>query len=293
MSKLNGVRVLITRPEQQADKWRALLEQQGAATLTVPLMAITPLESAAARQKIKSQVMDFDHYRHAIFVSQNAAHYGGEWLLDYWPQWPIDTRFYAVGSATAKALESIDCDVVAASTPSNLALGTADNPALGTADNTALGTVDKTVLGTMNSEALLALPELQNIAGHKVLIFRGQGGRPLLAQTLTERGAQVEYCELYSRSCPPQAQKKILESDFATGVTVPREQDWVALHSGESLQNWYDLIRAANRPEWLAQPLLIPGARVAEQAQALGFSRWSEASNASDQSMLESLVGAL
>jgi len=285
MSKLNGVRVLITRPEQQADKWRVLLEQQGATTLTVPLMAITPLESAAARQQIKNQVMDFDHYRHAIFVSQNAAHYGGEWLLDYWPQWPIDTRFYAVGSATAKALQALDCDVVAASSDSHPASGTVNNPALGTVDNPAVG--------TMNSEALLALPELQNIAGDKVLIFRGQGGRPLLAKTLTERGAQVEYCELYSRSCPPQAQAKILESDFASGVSVPREQDWVALHSGESLQNWHDLIRAANRPEWLAQPLLIPGARVAEQAQALGFSRWSEASNASDQSMLESLVGAL
>jgi len=262
VKNLSGVRVLITRPEQQADKWRALLEQQGATTLTVPLMAITPLESAAECQQIKNKVMDFDHYRHAIFVSQNAAYYGGEWLLDYWPQWPTDVRFYAVGSATAKALQAIDCDVVA---PQQ----------------------------SMNSEALLALPELQSVVGDKVIIFRGQGGRPLLAKTLTERGAKVEYCELYSRSCPPQAKTQILKSDFATGIDVPREQDWVALHSGESLQNWYDLIMAANRPEWLAQPLLLPGARVAQQAQALGFSRWVEAANASDQSMLESLERTL
>lgn len=269
MNNLQGVRVMITRPQQQAEKWRQLLEEQGAATLSVPLMAITPLESEAERQQIKNKVMDFDHYRHAIFVSQNAVHYGGEWLLDYWPQWPIDTRFYAVGSATAKALQALDCDVVAATTP--------DAPAL----------------GTMNSEALLALPELQQVAGDKILIFRGQGGRPLLAQTLTERGAQVEYCELYSRTCPAQAQAQMLNSDFASGATLPREQDWVALHSGEALQNWYDLIVAAKRPEWLEQPLLLPGVRVAEQAQALGFSRWVEAANASDQTMLESLIGAL
>jgi len=262
MNKLQGVRVLITRPQQQAEKWRQLLEENGAATLNVPLMAITPLESEAERQRIKNKVMDFDHYRHAIFVSQNAAHYGGEWLLDYWPQWPVDTRFYAVGSATAKALQGFDCEVVAANQ-------------------------------SMNSEALLALPELQQVAGDKVLIFRGQGGRPLLAQTLSERGAQVEYCELYSRTCPPQARAQMLKSDFAAGITLPSEQDWVALHSGESLQNWYDLIVAAKRPEWLAQPLLLPGARVAQQAQTLGFSRWVETPNAADQSMLKSLMDAL
>lgn len=259
---LSGVRVLITRPQQQADKWRKLLEQQGAATLTVSLMAITPLDSTAERQKIKNTVMNLDHYRHAIFVSQNAVQYGGEWLQDYWPQWPIDVRFYAVGSATAKALQALDCEVVAAAQ-------------------------------SMNSEALLALPELRRIASDKVLIFRGQGGRPLLADTLTKRGAQVEYCELYRRSCPPQAQAQMLKSDFAAGLQVPRENDWVALHSGESLQNWYDLIIAANRPEWLMQPLLLPGARVAQQAQALGFSHWVEAANAADQSMLESLASAL
>jgi len=134
---------------------------------------------------------------------------------------------------------------------------------------------------------------LQYVTSDKVLIFRGQGGRPLLAETLTKRGAKVEYCELYRRSCPPQAPAQMHKSDFAAGVQVPRENDWVALHSGEALQNWYDLIVAANRPEWLIQPLLLPGARVAQQAQALGFSHWVEAANAADQSMLESLVSAL
>lgn len=261
--------MLITRPQQQADKWRALLEQQGASTLWVSMLEITPLTGARAQQQIKNKVMDFDHYRHAIFVSQNAAHYGGEWLTDYWPQWPEDVRFYAVGSATASMLERYDCEVVSAGAP--------DSPAV----------------GTMNTEALLALPELQDVAGQKILIFRGQGGRPLLAEKLAERGAQVEYCELYSRERPQAALAQLQATDFAAGISVPSANDWVAIHSGESLQNWHEIITEAQQPSWLAQPLLIPGQRVAQLATELGFSNLQVAENASDSSMLATLLAAL
>src|SRR5690606_17336275 len=53
-----------------------------------------------------------------------------------------------------------------------------------------------------NSEALLALPELQHIDGMKALIVRGSGGRELIAETLRGRGASVDYAELYLRAVP-------------------------------------------------------------------------------------------
>jgi len=53
-----------------------------------------------------------------------------------------------------------------------------------------------------NSEALLNLKELQEVAGKKILICQGKGGNPNIHQTLIQRGAAVDPFILYERTLP-------------------------------------------------------------------------------------------
>src|SRR5690606_31962632 len=94
--------------------------------------------------------------------------------------------------------------------------------------------------GAMNSETLLRAPELQQVAGEKIIIFRGCGGRGYMGEILRERGAQVSYCELYERKLPGTAKAQLMAA-----FDDPQQQSLltsVALHSGESLQYYVDLL---------------------------------------------------
>jgi uroporphyrinogen-III synthase len=49
------------------------------------------------------------------------------------------------------------------------------------------------------SEGLLALPELQDVAGKHIVIVRGNAGREMIKQGLLARGAKVSYVQSYKR----------------------------------------------------------------------------------------------
>jgi uroporphyrinogen-III synthase len=53
-----------------------------------------------------------------------------------------------------------------------------------------------------DSEALLEVLSRDRVAGKKIAIFRGKGGRELLGETLRSRDAEVEYIECYRRVRP-------------------------------------------------------------------------------------------
>ncbi|MCH9690933.1 MAG: uroporphyrinogen-III synthase [Gammaproteobacteria bacterium] len=253
---LHGKRILVTRPEHQATHWQCLLVAAGALVDSIPMLAIVPIERSTAMgtQKIKNLILEFDRFDHGIFVSQNAVRYGFDWLDDFWPQLPQGPQMYAIGKATARAVEKRGAQPV--------------------------------VNGiTMDSEALLTLPQLQALTGQRIIIFRGFGGRSLIGDTLRARGAKVDYCELYERQLPPAATAQLAQY-FPT-------PDAITVHSGETLKNLTLCITRCKRQALLQTPLVCPSQRVMEEAQAAGFKVIVTAANATDTAMLEALQKAV
>lgn len=238
--------VWATRPAHQNAPWQLQLAALGAQVIALPLMAITPLQEPAAVERIKQRVLKLDEYAHVLFVSQNAVAEAFRWFEDYWPQLPVGIQYYAVGAKTAKAVA-------------------------------AFGVIVNAAGDAMNSEALLALPELQHVAGSKVLICRGQGGRPKLGEELAARGAKVDYLELYQRGIPPAAKAQLAEVDW-------RQRHVIPVFSGETLQNVLSILpSAANKS---AISLVVPAEHIAEQARLAGFTKLAVAQNASEPAML-------
>ena len=127
-----------------------------------------------------------------------------------------------------------------------------------------------------DSEALLALPELGLVKGKRIAILRGDGGRALLGETLTARGARVEHVTCYRR-LRPQAPARAWQRGELAAVTVS---------SGQGLANLFELLD----PGLLrATPLFVPHPRIAEQARALA-ARQVVLAGHSDEQMLEALV---
>ena len=248
---LKGQVTLITRPEAQQNSLRAAIECRGGEWLSLPLLRIVPLTDSDL-QVARQHVQDLDNYDVLVFVSLNAASLGAELITDLWPQLPVQQSIIAIGKSTAKLVaDLLACKVIC--------------PEAGS-----------------DSEAVLAIPELQQLADKRIGIFRGQGGRELLAATLRERGASVDYIEVYKRE-----QVQHDAADVAA-FAAPDKIDAITVHSGESLHSLAGLLSTA-RKSILAIPIVVPSARVAKQAEQSGFKQVVNAHGADDASMIKAL----
>jgi uroporphyrinogen-III synthase len=122
----------------------------------------------------------------------------------------------------------------------------------------------------------LALPALQNVQSKKIVIFRGEGGRELLGDSLKARGAFVVYAECYRRS---QAQ-----TDLA--VLLASKPDALTLSSSETLRYLNDLPQCQ---QLKTHPLFVPHPRIAAAAALSGWKNCMTTASG-DDGLVESLV---
>lgn len=253
-------RVLVTRPLAQNQGLVKALISAEMTPVIYPLLSIQGFPPTASDHYplIRTQVQRLAEFDVLIFISTNAANIACEWFDAYWPQLPIQSWF-AIGKATSGALEA-----------HNL-LG---QPAI-IADSMA-----------MNSESLLALPALQSplISGKRVMIVRGVGGRETLKQTLQERGASIEYLEVYQRQFVDHP-KHAFATCLAGGLQV------LTITSGESLDKLLEEAMMNKKlAEVLALPLVVPSLRLYEKAESMGFLRPFCAKNAGVKAMLDTIT---
>ena len=135
-----------------------------------------------------------------------------------------------------------------------------------------------------DSEAVIALPEFaaEAVRGRKVLIFRGDGGRELLADTLRERGASVEYVTCYRRYCP-EAEPQLLLGPAARG-----ELDGLLLTSSEGVRNLECMLGTEGLAALRAVTVFATHPRIVAQARAAGFERVVE-TPAGDDGLMQAL----
>jgi uroporphyrinogen-III synthase len=224
---LSGLRIAVTRPREQGTKLCREIEQLGGACIAFPLLDITPLLDNAELRLSLSRLQDCQL---AIFISPNAVRYGME-AIKQAGGLPATLQIATIGLSSAKALHELG--------------------------------VQKVIAPTLrfDSEALLALPEMQHVRQQRVLIFRGNGGRELLGDTLTLRGALVEYITCYQRS----------KSQADAGTLFAGNPDAIAVSSSEALQHLWQLTDMTQRAQLTDLPLFVAHERIATEAQHLGW----------------------
>ena len=248
---LAGLNIVVTRPREQAAKLAQRITEAGGQAILFPLLEINPVADA---QPLRALVAHLSEYHLAIFISPNAVRYGMQAILAA-GLLPRSLAIATVGQGSAKALRDFGVSKIIA--PQQ----------------------------RFDSEALLALPELQHMAGQRVVIFRGDGGRELLGDTLKERGASVDYAACYQRVKPQQ--------DIA--MLLAARPDAITVTSSEALGYLHIMLREQLSDPTayaglMAMPLFVPHTRIAEAAHQQGWQVVIETA-AGDDGLLEGLLG--
>jgi uroporphyrinogen-III synthase len=251
--ELGGLRVLVTRPVDQAETLCRLIADAGGEALRLPTLVIRdPEPEQAARRDAVIDALEV--YDLAVFISVNAVARGMERIRAR-RAWPAGVKIATVGASSARALERYGL------------------------------AVDLVPAHEFNSEALLALEALQSMRGRRVVIFRGNGGRDVLRDELRGRGASVDYVEVYRRACPD------IDPAAIAHLWQPGAINIVTVTSNESLQNLHDMAGPRGQPLLRELPLVVVSPRQAVLAAALGFSNEPlVAANAGDEAILAVLL---
>lgn len=246
---LDGRGVLVTRPAHQAAHLAELIIAAAGKPVLFPVLEIL---DAADLQPLYALIDRLDSFDLAIFISPNAVNKAMN-LIKSRRELPATLKIAAIGRGSSKELKHFGVtDIIAPS-------------------------------ARFDSENLLEMPQLQNVAGQHIVIFRGDGGREVLGDTLAARGASVEYAECYRRSRPDASAGGLLRQWSRNEINA------VTVTSSEGLRNLYDMLGKLGR-QWLkTTPLFVPHQRILEVARELGLEQ-GVVTMAGDEGLVQGMI---
>ncbi len=223
---LAGKTILVTRPAEQAHALAGLIAEAGGRALLFPAIELRDVEDETPFLALVDRLDEFDF---AVFISPNAVARAMKRILER-RALPARLHWVAVGGGSVRALAGHGIGGVIAPQ------------------------------GRYDSEALLELAELSDPRGQRIVIFRGQGGRELLGETLSARGARVEYAECYRRCRPASDAKPLLEAWRCNELHA------ATVTSSEALRNLFHMV-GEGRDALSVTPLFVPHPRIAQAAR--------------------------
>ncbi|STX40883.1 uroporphyrinogen III methylase [Legionella donaldsonii] len=226
---LHNLHVLNTRPLGQAKELSRAIIDAGGIAIECPALKIE-----ANNQQWLSSLPNLAATEYAIFISANAVEHCFTTLEQQKIAWPATVKLIAVGQGTASALKKYGF-------PIHLIPSHAD------------------------SEHLLALAELQTVNKKKILLFKGEGGRPLIAETLKSRGADVYSFDVYKR-VKPEINQQHLYSLWHNDVV-----DIILFTSQQAMHNIFALFGEGAHAWLCSKPCLVISERLAKSASLLGI----------------------
>jgi uroporphyrinogen-III synthase len=231
--------VVITRPRQQAEPLARAVAALGRTPLILPLLEIAPLADEAP---LRAALADLRRYALVAFVSPNAV----DAAFVHVAAWPPEVALAVVGEGSRAALARHGIE------GGRYRIHAPLDPA------------------RSDSEHLLQALDIGALHGHRVLVVRGETGREVLPDALRAAGVDVETVAAYRRTVPS------LNPDMAASLRalLAAPNDWI-ITSSEALRGLAGLVAqldgGASVAKLQQQHLIVPHARIAETASALGF----------------------
>ena len=230
---------MVTRPMHQAGELAAGIRAAGGNPVMFPVLEILDVKD---QRPLLDLIARLDQFDLAIFISPNAVNKAMNLIREKRAQGtlPPGLKVATIGQGGVRELAHFGVGEVIAPTE------------------------------RFDSEALLEMAELQQLKGKRVVIFRGEGGRELLGNTLVQRGATLEYAVCYRRSKP----------DTDAHAVAALLQAWtrnelhaITVTSSEGLRNLFGMVGEFGQ-QWLKKtPVFVPHERIAQVARELGLTR--------------------